>query len=123
MSSPSTKKVAKATRSVVWLWMLMEADLVGQQLDPLLLAEALICSTSPLCSMILRSNGISIWGAHHPVQEAPLLGEVELHQVATHHGIVLHHDLFGDDLGGQQVAIEHLFAVAVVDVELLVALG
>ena len=98
-----------------------EAYLVGQQLDPLLLAADL--QHVALCSMMLRSNGISIWERTTRLREASLLGEVELHQMATHHGIILHHDLFGDDLQVKEVAIEHLLAVAVVDVELLVALG
>ena len=42
--------------------------------------------------------------------------------MAAHHCVVLHHYLFGDDLQIQQVAVKHLLAVAVVDVELLVAL-
>ncbi len=98
-----------------------KADLVGQQFDPLLLA-------ADLQHVAFLQHDVAIerhldLGAHHPVEEAPFLGEVELHQMAAYHGVILYHYLFGDDLQVKQVAVKHLFTVAIVDVQLLVALG
>ncbi len=60
-----------------------KADLVGQQFDPLLLA-------ADLQYVAFLQHDVAIerhldLGAHHPVEEAPFLGEVELHQMAADH--------------------------------------
>ncbi len=61
--------------------------------------------------------------ADHPVQEAAVVGQLDLAQTLADGVTVLHHDLFGDDAHIQQVAVEHLFAVTEARVEACVRIG
>lgn len=55
--------------------------------------------------------------ANHAVQEAAVIGELQLRKTASHGIVVFHHDLFRDDPHVEQVAVEHLFAVTKAGVE------
>ena len=55
--------------------------------------------------------------ADHAVEEAAVVGQLQLRQAAAHGVMVFHHDLFGDDAHVEQVAVEHLFAVTEARVE------
>ena len=55
--------------------------------------------------------------ADHAVEEAAVVGQLQLRQAAAHGVMVFHHDLFGDDTHVEQVAVEHLFTVAEARVE------
>ena len=55
--------------------------------------------------------------ADHAVEEAAVVGQLQLRQTAAHGVMVFHHDLFGDDTHVEQVSVEHLFAVTEARVE------
>ncbi len=55
--------------------------------------------------------------ANDPVQEAAVIGKLELRRAAADGVVVFDHNLFGDDAHVEQVAVEHLFTVAEARVE------
>ncbi len=55
--------------------------------------------------------------ADHAVEEAAVIGQLQLRQAAADHIVVFHHHLFGDDAHIQQVAVKHLFTVTEARVE------
>ncbi|MNW00884.1 hypothetical protein D3C71_1964370 [compost metagenome] len=59
----------------------------------------------------------------HPVEEAAVIGQLQLAQALVHRIAVLDHNLFGDDAHVQQIAVEDLFAVAEAGIQPCMGIG
>ena len=55
--------------------------------------------------------------ADHAVEEATMIGQLQLRQTTADGVMVFHHNLFGDDTHIEQIAVKHLFTVAEARVE------
>ena len=103
------KKAQNASRSVTWLWI---------EIKPIFSATLFTaCVAAHLQHVALVEHDAVVdrhfdLAADHAVEEATVVGQLQLAQALVHRVAVLHHDLFGHDAHVEQIAIEHFLAVA-----------